>query len=136
MDDRELNEKLARLCGIPTYTWDEAFKAFGDNADRVPPFICGGFLRLESQTHAERWNPVGDWRLVHDFVIPAIERAGGNVFLMFHGKRGRSVAIDRDLPQAPGEDFETELLYDESGLTPRLVCEAALQAWEQLEAAG
>ncbi len=134
MTDHDLNAKLAELCGIPRCTREQVYGP--STIETTSPFIYRHdlFRPVVGGRTCEPWNPAQKWEQVHKYVIPAIERAGGNVFLMFHGKRGRSVAIDRDLPQAPGEDFETELLYDESGLTPRLVCLAALEAAKKLEA--
>lgn len=130
MDDRELNEELARLCGIPTYTDEEAY---GDTdgpgtVDVKWPFVCGGVLRHEVDDHLDcDWNPVKKWQQVHDFVIPALWRMGLSTCVHYE----EDAFFARVQPFC--RSWEVVVDTQEDKPSPRFVCLAALEAGKRLE---
>lgn len=115
MDDRELNEKLGKLCGKVLVESNASGRWLLVN----PP---GGCLTA--------WNPVNDWGQAMRYVVAAIVARGGIGFFLLHDDDGYEVSFNRQL-------FEDDLpsrkvaSFDE---VPRAICVIALEAAKALEA--
>jgi hypothetical protein len=126
--DRELNEKLARLCGFPS-------RAPADYTDAggypfVPVYPQEERLYMYSSPHRNGvlWNPVEDWQQVHEFVIPAMNEMGFDVAYVRQATGGFAIRITY------GDDV-MQLENHPDDLTPtRTICEAALEMFEKLGA--
>lgn len=126
MTDRELNEELARLCGITVLTGDHPIGPF--------PCICrDGELHTtcdDSVCECAIWNPVGDWRQVYDFVIPALWRMGLSTCVHYE----EEAFFARIQPFC--RSWEVAVDTQEAKPSPRFVCLAAVEASEKLKETG
>lgn len=128
MTDHELNEKIARLCGTPSF--DNFSLAVGHKG----PFLVGWALHTAGESGActcEPWDPVGDWRQVHKYVIPALQRAGCIVEFRYDD----SPALYMEIKPKFGGWIAVGAVVGLEPPPPRPFCELALEAWENLEEA-
>lgn len=116
MTDRELNRKLAELCG----------------RELVDSSMMGGrWLLADPPTGCVTvWNPCGDWGQVHEYVIPALQRAC-DVTIGALRDAGSYVVIERPHKWC----VRRTAVGIGAGPSPRFVCQAALEAAKKLEAA-
>lgn len=116
MTDRKLNEEMARLCGVKLYRCTDAWVACAFESKPLKPNVA--------------WDPANNWEQVHKFVIPALRRMGCNVRIYFNGTEKNTVSIE---DRCTGYSIATGHVAD-TDPSPRFICEAALEAWEKLEA--
>lgn len=128
MTDRELNEKIARLCGITVLTGDHPIGPY-------PCICCNGELHTTDEDalcKCEPWNPVESWNQVHDYVIPAVRKLGCNVHIDFTaGDTGDVMWIEIDKVGGLIATGEAAVSVDVAP-PARLFCEVALKAFEKL----
>lgn len=113
MTDRDLNEAMARLCGVKLYRCTDCWVACAFESKPLKPSVA--------------WNPCGDWNQVHDFVIPALQRRGLGTFI-FSEKDEHFVMV-----QPFDWSWEATVHTQENAIPARCACEVALEAWENLE---
>jgi hypothetical protein len=123
MTDRELNLKMAEVCGFPT-DWSR-----GKYPCVLEDRGGGLVLVVAAQSQSAPWSPVENWDQVFEYVLPALEQAGVSWRIFAQRKKPTWVKIVQMVRQ--GEmlaysDGRTEVLA-------RCACEAAWDAWQKLE---
>ncbi len=134
MTEYELNKAMARICGIPTHTWDAAY---GCGITAAYPFICGGWLRSAGAGSGVRWDPVNRIEQAVLHVMPAITQCPCLVDISFSIDE-TGVTLHRPFD----DDGETDYVQhnirrvgSDNVDLPRAICEVALEAFDQLEKA-
>lgn len=138
MNDRELNLAMAKVCRILVQRYEEQIEQY-------PCITVAGkhvLLWKRAKEDAVNWNPVHDWNQVHKFVIPALEAADCEWTMSHHPAPGHRPKIEiRALIESPSRGKCTDVtavrecknLAEFKEFGSRLFCEAALEAWQQLE---
>lgn len=128
MTNEELNRKMADVCKFPVSD------KLGAEYPRV--LIQGkSLIFLEDDDPLLRgtviWNPCGDWNQVHGFVVPALERLGFNWMMWRDAPDSAEVEVSET--RSAGRPVCATSSSGADVSLSRRFCEAALEAFEQLE---
>lgn len=118
MTDDELNLKMAELCGL-----------YYDGGSPPPIGVIAMKTKLWLQQPYQKpieWHPATSIQQCFDYVVPAMESKGAYLYM----KPIDAIAyMGRAVWFACG-DSSLGTLYGKPTITPRLICEAAWEAWQ------
>lgn len=97
--------------------------------DRALNLAIAGLCSRTMAMRPANWKPTNNWKHVHDFVIPALQQAGGNVNLEYDDNSLHVTITPND-----SDDWIVVRGIVGPRPSPRMFCELALEAWNKLEA--
>jgi len=123
-DDRKLNLKMAEVCKLEIRPRDKG----------LPDDAILYIVDIRGRQVSEPWNPVHNWNEVFDYVVPALIAAGFSYEIKQGGLVGMKVLVCIETRHRNTDrDTYVSRFSTTMGVACRTFCEAAWEAWQQLE---